>query len=163
MRVLPFGPSKKVSLLRAGSLWVWLLAFLFAIALVVRPAEHAIFAQSTPQQDEGTPAPARPYPEQANPAPPNVLVKVPAAESSPAGVPTTQAPAPATDPQMKPENHDTITDPKKKEIADDSSNLVKLANTLKAEVDKTTPDTLSIAVIRHATEIEKLAHKMRTK
>jgi hypothetical protein len=30
-------------------------------------------------------------------------------------------------------------------------------------VDKTTADTLSLAVIRRADEIEKLAHKMRTK
>jgi hypothetical protein len=38
-----------------------------------------------------------------------------------------------------------------------------LANSLKAEMDKTTRDTLSVAVIRRAGEIEQLAHKMRTK
>jgi hypothetical protein len=55
------------------------------------------------------------------------------------------------------------TDPQQKEIYDDGANLLKLASTLKAEVDKTTADTLSLTVIRRADEIEKLAHKMRTK
>ena len=41
--------------------------------------------------------------------------------------------------------------------------LLKMANSLKVEVDKTTQDTLSLAVIRQAEEIEKLAHKMRTR
>ncbi len=51
----------------------------------------------------------------------------------------------------------------KRQIADDTAGLLKLANNLKTEVDKSTPDTLSVSVIRQAGEIEKLAHKMRTK
>ena len=54
-------------------------------------------------------------------------------------------------------------DPRQREIYDDSENLLRLANSLKAEVDKSTPDQLSLAVIRQADEIEKLAHKMRTR
>jgi hypothetical protein len=38
-----------------------------------------------------------------------------------------------------------------------------LANSLKAEIDKTTKDTLSVTVVRKADEIEHLAHKMRSK
>ncbi|MGC1462718.1 MAG: hypothetical protein WA802_10985 [Terracidiphilus sp.] len=56
-----------------------------------------------------------------------------------------------------------ITDPRQKQIADDTADLLKLANALKAEMDKTNEDTLSVAVVRQAGEIEKLAHKMRTK
>jgi hypothetical protein len=67
------------------------------------------------------------------------------------------------DQTAKREVNDASIDPRKKQIADDSANLLKLANGLKAEVDKTTQDTLSLTVIRQATEIEKLAHKMRTK
>jgi len=50
-----------------------------------------------------------------------------------------------------------------KQIANDSARLLKLATDLKAEVDKTTKDELSISVIRKADEIEKLAHSVREK
>jgi type VI protein secretion system component VasF len=52
--------------------------------------------------------------------------------------------------------------PPRRQLADYSANLLKLANRVKAEVDSTTADTLSIAAIRDVQEIEKLAHKMRT-
>jgi hypothetical protein len=52
---------------------------------------------------------------------------------------------------------------RKKEIADDSSRLLKLAVDLKAEVDKTNKDTLSLNVIRKADAIEKLAHDVKEK
>lgn len=52
---------------------------------------------------------------------------------------------------------------RKKQLADDSARLLKLANDLKAEVDKTNKDTLSLNVIRKADEIEKLAHSVREK
>jgi hypothetical protein len=52
---------------------------------------------------------------------------------------------------------------RKKQIADDSTKLLKLATDLKTEVDKTTKDTLSLNVIRKADEIEKLAHDVKEK
>lgn len=52
---------------------------------------------------------------------------------------------------------------RKKEIADDSEKLLKLATDLKDEVDKTNKDTLSISVIKKAEEIEKLARSVREK
>jgi hypothetical protein len=52
---------------------------------------------------------------------------------------------------------------RKKQIADDSAKLLKLATELKAEVDKTSKDTLSLNVIRKADEIEKLAHDVKEK
>lgn len=51
----------------------------------------------------------------------------------------------------------------KRQIADDSAKLLKLAGDLKAEVDKTSKDTLSIGVIRKADEIEKLARTVKEK
>lgn len=56
----------------------------------------------------------------------------------------------------------TSSDPKS-ELALDSASLMKLANDLKSEVDKTSKDTLSVTVVREAAQIEQLAHKMRSK
>lgn len=52
---------------------------------------------------------------------------------------------------------------RKKQIAEDSAKLLKLAAELKAEVDKAAKDTLSLAVIRKAAEIETLAHSVKEK
>jgi hypothetical protein len=49
----------------------------------------------------------------------------------------------------------------KKQLAEESAKLLKLATGLKAEVDKTNQDMLSLTVIRKAGEIERLAHSMR--
>lgn len=52
---------------------------------------------------------------------------------------------------------------RKKQIADESTQLLSMALALKAEVDKTTKDTLSLNVIRKADEIEKLARTVKEK
>ena len=52
---------------------------------------------------------------------------------------------------------------RKKQIAEESNQLLTMALALKAEVDKTTKDTLSMNVIRKANEIEKLAHTVKEK
>ena len=49
----------------------------------------------------------------------------------------------------------------KKEASSEAAELLKMATALKTEVDKTTKDTLSVAVVRKAGEIEQLAHKVR--
>ena len=46
-------------------------------------------------------------------------------------------------------------------VAKGSAELVKLAVELKAEVDKSTKDTLSLTVIRKADEIERAARSMK--
>ena len=46
-------------------------------------------------------------------------------------------------------------------MANDSARLLKLAEELKAELGKTSEETLSIPVIRRASEIERLAHDAR--
>lgn len=67
------------------------------------------------------------------------------------------------DQQNKKANVDAANAERKKQIADDSAKLLKLATDLKAEVDKTSKDTLSLGVIRKAEEIEKLAHSVKEK
>jgi len=67
------------------------------------------------------------------------------------------------DQQSKQRNFAAVNAERKKQIAEDSAKLMKLAADLRAEVDKTTRDTLSLNVIRHADEIEKLAHSVKEK
>jgi hypothetical protein len=52
---------------------------------------------------------------------------------------------------------------RRRQIAEDSAKLLKLATDLKAEVDKTSKDTLSLTVIRKADEIERLARGVKEK
>jgi hypothetical protein len=52
---------------------------------------------------------------------------------------------------------------RKKQIADESTQLLAMALSLKAEVDKTNKDTLSLNVIRKADAIERLARTVKEK
>jgi hypothetical protein len=75
--------------------------------------------------------------------------------------PTPIASADANARQATPQSYTASATERKKQIAADSAQLLKLANDLKSEVDKTNKDTLSLNVIRKADEIEKLAHSVR--
>jgi hypothetical protein len=50
---------------------------------------------------------------------------------------------------------------RKKQLADQCAELLKMATALKAEVDKSTKDQLSVSVVRKAGEIEQMARKVR--
>jgi len=50
---------------------------------------------------------------------------------------------------------------RREQLATDSARLLKLATELKADVDKSTKDQLSSAVVKKADEVEKLARKVR--
>lgn len=52
---------------------------------------------------------------------------------------------------------------RKRQLDSDSALLLKLASELKAEIDKTPPDTLSLSIVRKAEEIEHLAHDVQVK
>jgi hypothetical protein len=52
---------------------------------------------------------------------------------------------------------------RKRQISDESTRLLAMAIALKAEVDKTSKDTLSLNVIRKADEIERLAKTVKEK
>ncbi len=148
--------------------WICLIAGVFVIALSAGPGARVSFAQSASTQSEAAQA-------EASAAQPKAAVETKPAESkqgeTTAGASNGQAPS--QDQAAKPEVKAAaagagqadagLANVGQSEILDETANLLKLANTLKAEVDKTTQDTLSLAVIREAGEIEKLAHKMRTK
>ena len=65
--------------------------------------------------------------------------------------------------QQAKQSYEAANVERKKQLEDDSARLVALATELKSEVDKTNKDTLSLNVIRKATEVEKLAHDIRLK
>ena len=58
--------------------------------------------------------------------------------------------------QAKLQNND-----RQKRLVADTDKLLALATDLKAQVDKSTKDTLSVDVIKKADEIEKLAHSVK--
>jgi len=65
--------------------------------------------------------------------------------------------------KSKNQNYEAANTERKRQIAEDSALLLKLATDLKSEVDKTDKDTLSVGVIRKADAIEKLAHNVKEK
>lgn len=65
--------------------------------------------------------------------------------------------------EAKQQSFDAANLERKKQISDDSTKLLTLAMALKAEVDKTNKDMLSLNVIRKADEIEKLARNVKEK
>lgn len=67
------------------------------------------------------------------------------------------------DQQAKKQSFETANIERKRQIADDAARLLQLATELKAEVDKTDKDTLSLNVIRKAETIEKLAKGVKEK
>jgi len=87
----------------------------------------------------------------------------PPADPSPSRAWEVPGPVAITTPQSGQRNFDAANAERRKQIADDSTKLLKLATDLKTEVDKTTKDTLSLNVIRKADEIEKLAHNVKEK
>lgn len=65
--------------------------------------------------------------------------------------------------QQKKQNYEAANLERKKQIADDAARLLQLATELKAEVDKTNKDTLSLNVIKKADTIERLAKGVKEK
>lgn len=65
--------------------------------------------------------------------------------------------------QVNQQNFEAANLERKRQLNDDSTKLLTLAISLKAEVDKTNKDTLSLNVIRKADAIEKLAHDVKEK
>jgi len=150
MRVQFSGSSTKEKRLRRRSLGFCCLIGFCVLALTARVQEHKIFAQNSPLPSTST-GQLGISPEEPMPPPEPIIVRIPASSSQQAGQPAkVEMPAiPAPDPNNP--------------VAVQTANLLKLAYGLKSEVDKTTKDTLSVAVVRQAGEIEQIARKMRTK
>lgn len=63
--------------------------------------------------------------------------------------------------QTKQQKAAAVDTERKKQISDESTQLLAMAVALKAEVDKTNKDVLSLNVIRKADEIEKMARAVK--
>jgi hypothetical protein len=63
----------------------------------------------------------------------------------------------------KKQNFEAANAERQRQIAEDSARLLKLATELKAEVDKTNKDMLSVTVVRKADEIERHARGVKEK
>jgi hypothetical protein len=79
--------------------------------------------------------------------------------ATPTAPPNAQSPVPGK--PDKPQTAGDSASAQKQEIAKESADLLKMATALKIAVDKTNQDTLSIAVVKKAGEIEQMARKAR--
>jgi len=123
-------------LLRGRSPWAGILAGL-AVAIIALAVSRVVLGQRTLQ----------------NPPLPPIATTMPDVNQM----------AKMQDQQAKQQNFEAVNAERKRQIAEDSARLLKLAVDLKAEVDKTSKDTLSLNVIRKAEEIEKLARNVKEK
>ncbi|MGP8251856.1 MAG: hypothetical protein ACLQHF_07460 [Terracidiphilus sp.] len=100
----------------------------------------------------------------AQSAPPQQAPPAPAQAASPAPVqPATQsATAAAPTPPRPPYPGMPPGEMRKQQVAQECADLLKLATDLKAQVDKTRKDELSVTVVRKAAELEQMAHKVRS-
>jgi hypothetical protein len=69
--------------------------------------------------------------------------------------------APAAQQPAQPQAGAAAEDTSKPNVAKQCADLLKMATDLKAAVDKSSVDTLSVAVVRRAGQIEQLAHRVR--
>jgi hypothetical protein len=65
------------------------------------------------------------------------------------------------DPHREEKQAELRNSDRQKRLVADTDKLLALATDLKAQVDKSTKDTLSVDVIKKADEIEKLAHSVK--
>lgn len=87
----------------------------------------------------------------------------PAASGAPVQDPSAGIPGPALPPSIRYHQQKMLAEKGEKELKADTAQLLKLAQQLKASVDKTDRNVLSIEVIKKTKEIEKLAKEIREK
>jgi type VI protein secretion system component VasF len=129
---------------RAQTRGLWLFALGCICALVVAMGAGLIKTQA----QEAFPLPA---------------INPPGAKAAPGTQATSTAPA-AGQPDNKQAGQQaapTAADAQKQEIANQCADLLQMATELKKAVDKSSADTLSVTVVRKASEIEQYAHKVR--
>lgn len=153
--------------LMAGTLGVCALVALTALTGSRSGAQSATAQQSSPAQPATQQATAAATQQAsdtqsssaANPSPASDQKEAAAAPALAAAQPATAIAAAQPRPPypgMTPEEK------RKQEVAQECADLLKLASDLKAQVDKTRKDELSVTVVRKASELEQMAHKVRS-
>jgi len=79
------------------------------------------------------------------------------------GMPRPEEQGPSIPDHMKKEMEKKANEERQAELKRDTDRLLKLSTELKAYVDKSNENILSVDVIKKADEIEKLAHSVKTK
>jgi hypothetical protein len=146
---------------RPGAAWLGILAVLVLLA-ATGVGLHHVHAQSTPQpaDPQSSAAAAEPQPGAAAADPQSgAAAAADNPDTSPKN-PASDAAAPLAAEQPKPVDK-SPGQQRKLEVANECANLLKMATDLKAEVNKTTKDELSLAVVRKAGELEQFARKVR--
>lgn len=154
MRVQRIGSIVPSKLLRLIAPLICIATGLCAVALTVRLCERVTFAQNSPTPSTAT-GQIGISPEEPVAPPQPIIVSGEPAQS-------TANPAQAGQPAKTAMQDVPEPDPNNP-VAVQTTNLLKMAYSLKLEVDKTTKDTLSVAVVRKAAEIEQMARKLRSK
>jgi hypothetical protein len=95
----------------------------------------------------------------ANPLPHPTSVILPAANRAPDANDRMEM----QDQKLKRASYEAANAERKRQLDSDSALLLKLASELKAEIDRTPPDMLSLSIVRKAEEIERLAHNVQVK
>jgi len=123
-------------------------------------AQPMVMGEGPDSGDDSDSPPSAP-PARSVPPAPAAFAPTPAppafqpAPRSPAAQPAMPAP------EMPIHIADAGGDQARQQINNQCADLLKLTNELKAEVDKTTKDVLSVTVVRKANDIEMLAHQVR--
>jgi nitric oxide reductase activation protein len=116
---------------------VAMIGVVLATACSVRVSGGQTFPQ-VPGSKQGQQMPGMPMPGRNNPAEPDPM-----------------------DPHRAEQQEKLRNNDRQKRLVADTEKLLVLATDLKAQVDKSTKDTLSVDVIKKADEIEKLAHSVK--
>ncbi|HTX76934.1 MAG TPA: hypothetical protein VMD29_12070 [Terracidiphilus sp.] len=95
----------------------------------------------------------------ANPLPHPTSIILPAANRAPDANDRMEM----QDQRLKRASYEAANAERKRQLDSDSALLLKLASELKAEIDRTPPDMLSLSIVRKAEEIERLAHDVQVK
>jgi hypothetical protein len=118
---------------------VAMIGVVLTTACSVRVSGGQMFPQAPPTSRQGTQVPGFPTPgRNGNPAEPDPM-----------------------DPHRNEQQEKLRNNDRQKRLVADTEKLLMLATDLKAQVDKSTKDTLSVDVIKKADEIEKLAHSVK--
>ena len=104
----------------------------------VRVSGGQMFPQTPTSRQGQQQMPGMPMPGRSNPAEPDPM-----------------------DPHRAEQQEKLRNNDRQKRLVADTDKLLALATDLKAQVDKSTKDTLSVDVIKKAEEIEKLAHSVK--
>ncbi len=133
--------KRKAGQAQSRSLWLFALGCIFALVVAMGVGLIKTHAQ------EAFPLPA---------------INPPGAKAPPESQATSAAAGgPQGNKQTGQQAAPTAADAQKQEIANQCADLLQMATDLKKAVDKSSADTLSVSVVRKASDIEQLAHKVR--